>query len=174
MKKKILLGLLIIALFTVTGCNNSNSNSSSESTTKTFKIKDVSIVFDEDSEFHNFKYKNMKGIEPDESKQAIYLEYKNNDIYDGRFTFRIGLLFTSETTLKEFLADNKYEDKTINGISWKKVKVDGTTDGKETSSVIYATEKDSTVYVVNGIVFKESNVDIDGLVSTFINDVTIK
>ena len=167
MKKKIVLNLLIIiTVFTIIGCGKNNAN--------TFKIKDVSIVFDQDAEFHDFKYKNMKGLEPDESKQAVYLEYINKDIYDGRFTFRIGLLFTSETTLKEFLADKKVEDKKNNGIIWKKAQVDSKVDGKEVTSVIYATEKDSKVYVVNGIIFKDSNVNISELMDTFINGVTLK
>ena len=84
------------------------------------------------------------------------------------------MLFTNESTLKEFLAGKKSEDKKINGIEWKKIQVDGTVDQKETTSVIYATEKNSKVYIVNGIIFKESNVDINGLVDVFINTVTIK
>ena len=175
MKRKVLLSLLVIvAIFTITGCGSSSSSTSSKSNSNTFKIKDVSLVFDQDSEFHDFKYKNIKGIEPDESKQAVYLTYTNKDVYDGRFVFRIGMLFTNESTLKEFLAGKKSEDKKINGIEWKKIQVEGTVDQKETTSVIYATEKNSKVYIVNGIIFKESNVDINGLVDVFINTVTIK
>ena len=99
MKKKVLLSLLVIvALFTMTGCGSGDSNSSNSSSKKvsdTFKINNISLVFDQDSEFHDFKYKNIKGLEPDESKQAVYLEYKNQDIYEGRFTFRISLSFIS-------------------------------------------------------------------------------
>ena len=86
MKRKVLLSLLVIvAVFTITGCGSSSSSTSSKSNSNTFKIKDVSLVFDQDSEFHDFKYKNIKGIEPDESKQAVYLTYTNKDIYDGIF-----------------------------------------------------------------------------------------
>ena len=168
MKKKFILGLFIlITLFTITGCGSGDSNSSNSSSKKvsdTFKINNISLVFDQDSEFHDFKYKNIKGLEPDESKQAVYLEYKNQDIYDGRFTFRISLSFSSEVTLKEFLGEH----------SGEKVKLSNKVDNKDTSAIVYATEKNSTVYAVSTTAFTEANVDIEELSNIFINTVTIK
>ena len=52
MKKKVLLSLLVIvALFTITGCGSGDSNSSNSSSKKvsdTFKINNISLVFDQD------------------------------------------------------------------------------------------------------------------------------
>ena len=173
MKKKLLLSILaLVALFIVTGCNNSNT--SSNKTTNTFKIKNVSLVFDQDSEFHDFKYKNAQGLEPDESKQAAYLEYKNQDIYDGRFLFRISLSFTSDVSLKQFLDGHKSEKVKINGITWEKTNLSNTVDNKTTSAIVYATEKNSTVYAVSTTAFQEANVDIEALSNIFINGVTLK
>lgn len=81
MKKKIILSLLVVvALFTITGCGKSNDNennsANSSKVSDVFKIKEVSLKFDQDKEFYNFKYKNINGIDPDESKQAVYLDYK--------------------------------------------------------------------------------------------------
>ena len=139
MKKKIIVSLLVVvALFTITACGNSDTNSSSTSSKKvsnTFKMNNVSLVFDQDSEFHDFKYKNAKELEPDESKQAVCLEYKNSDIYDGRFTFRISLSFADELTLEEFLDGHKSEDVKVNGINWKKTKLSNTVDNKATSAI---------------------------------------
>ena len=173
MKKKILLLLFaIVSLFIMTGCGNSNSSSSSKS--NTFKIKDVSLVFDQDSEFHDFKYKNIKDLEPDESKQAAYLEYKNSNIYNGRFLFRISLSFTNELSLKEFLDGHKSEKVKVNGITWEKVNLNNKVDNKDTMAIVYATEKNSTVYAVSTTAFKEANVDIEELSNIFINGVTLK
>ena len=119
-------------------------------------------------------FSNENGIEPDESKQAVYLEYKNQDIYFGRFTFRISLSFSSEITLKEFLNGHKSEDVKVNGITWKKALLNNTVDNKATSAIVYATEKNSTVYAVSTTAFKEANVDIEELSNVFINNVTIK
>ena len=174
MKKKIVLSLfIVISLFIITGCGNS-SNSSLNKNTNIFKIKDVSLVFDQDSEFYNFKYKNVKDLEPDESKQSVYLDYKNNDIYNGRFVFRISLSFSSETSLKDFLDGHKTEKVNINGINWEKVTISSKTDNKDTSAIVYATEKDSVVYVVSTIAFEEANINIEELSNIFINNVTLK
>lgn len=175
MKKKLLISLLmIVALFTITGCKDSSTNTTSKTVSNTYKIKNVSLVFDQDSEFHDFKYKNVNGLEPDESKQAAYLDYKNQDIYDGRFVFRISMSFTSDVSLEEFLNGHKSEIVKINGITWKKIKLTNKVDNKDTSSIVYATEKNSIVYAVSTMAFNEANVNIEALSNIFINGVTIK
>ena len=177
MKRKILLSLLVIvALFAITGCgnNSSNSNSSSKGNSNTFKIKDVSFVFDQDSEFHDFKYRNSKELTLDESQQSLHLEYVNKNIYNGRFLYRISMSFSDETNLEKFLDGYKSEKVKVNGITWNKVEVKNTTDSKETKSIIYATEKNSILYVVTTLEFSEANVDIETLSEIFINGVTLK
>ena len=169
MRKKIILGVLIlVGLFIFTGCGN-NSNISNE-----FKVKDVSFKFDKDTKFGNINYKNADGLTPDESKQAVYLQYENKDIYDGRFVFRISMGYTNENTLDKFLEGRETTDKKINGINWKMLSIDATSNGKETKSINYVTEKEGTLYVVSIATFKEANVDTDKLAEIFMNGVTIK
>lgn len=176
MKKKILLSLLLITmLFMVAGCGSKNSNSnSSKGSSNTFKIKDVSFVFDQDSEFHDFKYKNAKELTLDESKYSLHLEYVNKDIYDGRFVYRISMAYTNESNLEKFLEGYESKKVKVNGITWDKVEVKNTTDKKETRAIVYATEKNGILYVVTTLAFVEANVDIDTLSEVFVNGVTLK
>ena len=174
MKKKFCLCLLTFLLvLSFTGCDNTSS-SSSRSKSNTFEIKDVKFTFDQDSEFHDFKYKNDKNLPKDESKQSLHLEYVNKDIYDGRFVYRIVLSFSNETNLKEFLDGHSTEKVKINGITWDKATVSGKTDNKDTTSIVYATEKNSTLYVVTIFKFTEANINTEELAEIFINGVTIK
>lgn len=174
MKRKILLCILsIMVLFTLCGCTSTTKTEGTRISNK-IQIKDVTLSFDQDSEFHDFKYKNINGIEPDESKQAVYLDYINKDLYDGRFVFRISMAFSDETNLNEFFENRTTEDVKINGINWKKSKINNKTDNKDTTSIVYATEKNGTLYAVTTIIFNESGVDINTISKIFINGVTLK
>ncbi len=157
-----------MGLFIITGCGNSSRETSK------FKVKNVSFKFDKDTQFGNFNYKNADGLEPDESKQAVYLVYENKDIYDGRFVFRISMAYSDETTLAEFLGDRKTTKKKINGIDWQTLSIDNTSNDKETTSINYVTEKNGTIYAVSILTFKEANVDTEKLAQAFMNGVTIK
>ena len=183
MKRKILISiLLVIALFITVGCESksknqtteNNTNTSSKNNSNTFKIKDVSFVFDQDSEFHDFKYKNSKELTLDESKYSLHLEYANKDIYDGRFVYRISLAYSDETNLEKFFDGYESKKVKINGITWHKATIKNTTDNKETKAIVYATEKNSTLYAVTTVEFVEANIDIEKLSQIFINGVTIK
>ena len=55
-----------------------------------------------------------------------------------------------------------------------KNKLSNKVDNKDTSAIVYATEKNSTVYAVSTTAFTEANVDIEELSNIFINTVTIK
>ena len=172
MKNKYLLSLLIIfSIFLITACGSSSSKEKSKS--NVFKMNDVIIIFDQEDEFHDFKFKNAKELEKDESKQSLHLEYNNKDIYDGRFTFRISLAFSEETNLNDFLDGHESEKVEINGINWEKVSISSKTDGKDTQAIVYATEKDSTIYAVTAVEFKEDNINIENLAEIFINGVTL-
>ena len=174
MKKKILLSLLFVMMLFVTGCGNRSSNSSSKSNSNTFKIKDTSFVFNQDSEFYDFKYKNSKELTIDDSKYSRHLEYKNSDIYDGRFVYRLSLSYTDESNLEKFLDGYESKKVKINGITWQKAIVKSKTDNKDTKAVVYATEKNSVLFAVTAVIFTESGVDVDGLAETFMNGVTLK
>ena len=176
MKRKILLSLLLlVALFTITGCkSNSSTSNQSKGNTNTFKMKNVTFVFDQDSEFHDFKYKNSKELTLDESKYSLHLEYDNKDIYDGRFVYRLSLSYTDESNLEKFLDGYKSEIVKVNGITWHRVALKGTTDNKETKAIVYATEKNSILYAVTAVEFKEANVDIEELAKVFVGGITLK
>ena len=186
MKRIILISLILIALFiglfVLTGCDSNNeekntTNNSSQTTekiTNEFSIGDTVIKFDKEATFKDFSYKNAEGIEPDESQKAVFLEYVNKDIYDGRFVFNIRLAYTDDgTTLEESLKGYTAEKKKINGIDWSIVSIDNTTDNKETTSRVYATEKNGTLYIASIITFKEANVDTDKLAEVFMNGVIL-
>lgn len=186
MKKKVLIIIAIIAvlgigLFVLTGCGDNETESqiesnisSNKSITNEFSIGDKTFKFDKETTFKNFTYKNAEELEPDESKHAVYLEYENKEIYDGRFVFRISLAYTDENTLNEFLEGRTTTDKKINGTTWKTLSIDNTSNNKEITSINYVTEKDGTLYVVSILVFKEANVDITKLADVFMNGVTLK
>jgi len=178
-KKKILLGILVfVALFTITGCGKSNDNennsANSSKVSDVFKIKEVSLKFDQDKEFYNFKYKNINGINPDESKQAVYLDYKNAEIYNGRFVFRISLSFIENTNIKDYLNGKKTTTKKINEINWETLTLNNTVDNKNTTSKVFVTEKGGTIYTVSVMSFNEANIDLKELSEVFINGVTLK
>ena len=175
MKKRTIISLLVIVmLLIITGCKNNNSNSSLNGLSNVFKIKDVSFVFEEDAEFHDFKYKNSKELTLDESKYSLHLEYVNKDIYDGRFVYRISMSYSDATNLEKFLDGYKSEKIKANGITWEKVEIKNKTDNKETKAIVYATEKNSILYAVTFLEFTEANVDIETLSQIFINGVTLK
>lgn len=108
-------------------------------------MKNVSLVFDQDAEFRDFKYRNAKELTLGESQQSLHLDYDNNDIYDGGFAFRISLAFSGDTNLEKFLDGYESEKVTFNGITWDKAIVMSTTDNKEVNAIVYATEKNSTL-----------------------------
>jgi hypothetical protein len=175
MKKYIITLLLTItACFILTGCGNSSSNPLTKSKSNTYKFKNVSFVFDQDSEFNNFKFKNSKELTKDESKYSLHLEYVNKDVYDGRFVYRLALSYTDDSNLEKFFEGHERKKVKINGITWDKTVLDSKVDNKPTKAVVYATEKDSVLYSVSSITFVESGVDIEKLAEVFINGVTLK
>ena len=174
MKRKIILIILLLQVaIIVTGCSSNKSNTLIKKNTNTFKIKDVSFIFDQDSEFHDFKYKSSKELTKDESKYSLHLEYANKDIYDGRFVYRISLSYSDETNLEKFFDGYKIKKVKINGITWNKAIVKNKTDNKETKAIVYATEKNSTLYAVTTVEFTEANVNIEKLAEVFINGVNL-
>ena len=175
MKEKLKLVFLItLLMLTITGCKSNNMNIS-EDNPDTVRIENVFFVFDQDLEFNDFKFKGVKHLNIEESQQAAYFEYHNEDIYNGRFVFRVGLSFTNETTLQNFLGENQSEKVTINGITWDKVTLNNKIDEKDTTATVYATQKNSTVYAVSIIKFSEAEkVDLGKLTEVFMNGVTIK
>ena len=189
MNKKIILVSLIIlmliaGLFVLTGCGNNeneriveNKTSSNSNSTKgvanEFSIGDKNFKFDKETTFNDFVYKNADGLEPDESKMAVYLNYKNNDIYDGNYVFRIAMSYKENMSLDDVADQYKgksYENKNNNGLNW----ITYESNNNNIDTIVYMTEKNNNLYVVNIAKYEECNIDINSLAEIFMNGVTIK
>ena len=191
MKKKIfLISVLIImlctGLFILTGCgkntkNNGNNSSETNSTennspkakdNNTVTIGDKTFKFDKEANFKDFSYKNADGLEPDESQMAVYLDYKNNDIYNGKFVFRIAMSYKENMSLKDVenqYKEKSYESKEINGLNWINYK----SNNNNTDTIVYIAEKNNNLYVVNIGKYEDCNIDINSLAEAFMSGVTI-
>lgn len=180
MKKKVLTSVLAIMLITIlltlTGCgakdNSSKSDKSEkESTVPEFTIGDTTFKFDQDAVFNDLKYKKAEGLESSDSTMATYMVYKNTDVYDGNFVFRIVLMYQEGKTLDESMSDFERENnekKTVNGIEW--TVFDESAQG--TRVIIYATEIDNKVYAIYTQAYTEANVDVIELSEKFMSGVT--
>lgn len=175
MKKRVFSVLLVmVLLFSITGCGSNNSNSSQKNISNKFEVKDVSFTFDKDAEFHDYKYKTADGIVPEESQKAVYLTYRNNEIYDGLYVFRIVLSYSENTSLKDLEsipAESETQKVSINGVSWNKYVNE---KSKNMKVIAYFMERNNTVYVVNIGKYNDADVDVDKLADVFMNGVTIK
>ena len=191
MKKKIfLISVLIImlctGLFILTGCgkntkNNGNNSSETNSTennspkakdNNTVTIGNKTFKFDKEANFKDFSYKNADGLEPDESQMAVYLDYKNNDIYNGKFVFRIAMSYKENMSLKDVenqYKEKSYESKEINGLNWINYK----SNNNNTDTIVYKAEKNNNLYVVNIGKYEDCNIDINSLAEAFMSGVTI-
>ena len=191
MKKKIfLISVLIImlctGLFILTGCgkntkNNENNSSETNSTennspkakdNNTVTIGNKTFKFDKEANFKDFSYKNADGLEPDESQMAVYLDYKNNDIYNGKFVFRIAMSYKENMSLKDVenqYKEKSYESKEINGLNWINYK----SNNNNTDTIVYIAEKNNNLYVVNIGKYEDCNIDINSLAEAFMSGVTI-
>ena len=180
MKKKIVLfSMLTVILFTgvfvLTGCGNNEitaGDTSDKNVANEFSVKGVSFKFDKDSTFNDLKYKNSEGLEPDESKKSCYLTYKNQDIYEGRYVFRIVMMCMENTTIEDEMSENERnnnESTKINGIDWTVFHE----ESENTKVIIHATEVDNKVYAVYVQKYKDADVDIDTLADIFMNGINL-
>lgn len=175
MKKIIIFSLLsVLLLFILTGCGNNEGALNREvsiNNSNEFTVENTSFVFNVDSSFHDFIYKNAEGLEPDESKYACYLTYENKEIYNGRFVFRIVMDFQENKTLNDVTDLPKdLKNKNINNISWKTY----TSNNDKASTIVFVTEKNNNLYVVNVMKYKDANVDINSLSNVFMNGLVLK
>ena len=167
MKK--LLFLLFIGLVIITGCTkNTSSNIGDEIT-----IKGINFKFDDEREFKDFIYKAPVEIEPDESKMANYLTYENKEIYDGRFVYRIVMMFQENTKLEDALKNSNVSNPSYvnyNGQKWNRY----ITDDDKQDAIVFVTEKNNNVYVINVLKYKEVELPLDNLSKVFMNGLKLK
>lgn len=147
MKKKILLSiLLVVTLFTITGCGstkkeenkNNNNNKKEEVVDPTlFKIKDTEFHIDTDREFEGIKYKTSSGFKEIDNftPSSKYMQYNYQpEGSSNYFYFRI-LYYKGKNidfAKKDYLGEEdnfEYKDVTINNIEYKMIdeeRTDGT------------------------------------------------
>ena len=132
MKKKIILSLLVIvALFTITGCGKSDSKGSSS------------------DNLHKLEFVNMRYNEPKNFSKKEPTNIDNNKVLNYFFaedsTKNIKLLYYKNKKESMFLDGDKYVEKEINGIKWKVIHED------DMDNVIYDTyiyEYRNDLYVI--------------------------
>ena len=109
MKKKILLGLLVIvALFTITGCGKSNENS----LTKDGKAKAefVDLIYNEPTDF----VKKEKLIDSEDMKTLIYRLDNTDENISINLYYNKGKNYNYIEN-----SSTKYTEKEINGTTWR-------------------------------------------------------
>lgn len=161
MKKKILLGLLVFALFfTITGCgakkqedNNKKENEFVDETL--FKIKDKEFHLDTDKEFKGLKYKTSSEFKEIDNitPSSVYMQYNYQpDNSSNYFYFRI--LFYKGKDINfaknDYIGNEEqfeYIDVKINGIEGKMI------DEKRTDGTIhhYFITKDGNTFIIDFI-----------------------
>ena len=176
MKKKLLLIIIVIvSLITITGCKKTNSSNTKKNNNKVsneFKVKDVTFKFNKESTFLEYTYMNAEGLEPDESKLSNYLTYKNNDIYNGNYVFRIMMMKIEESSLEDVekhYKDKNYERVVINDIEW----ITYTNKSDTTNVIVYLTEKYGNLYGTNIMKYEDCDLDLNKLAEVFMNGVKL-
>lgn len=174
MKKKILLVLLlIVGIFTITGCgsnetennnrNNTNSNSQKTNDKLEAKVNDLVIELNYTGTLSNMFYKYpSKAVDSSVGTYSI-MDYMNN----GEFVFRILVAKFDNTAIDTAMNSSitkKTGTKNINNIEWN-IYEGIQEDGKKT--IAYACSNDSDVYSVT-FVFDDN---VDDLINLFMNNV---
>ena len=160
MKKKLIISiLLLVALFTITGCGNKEESSEKKEekvVDKTlFKIKDKEFHLDTDKEFQGIKYKVSKDFKEIDNytPSSIYMQYyyqpENSSNY---FYFRILFYKGKDINFaKEDYIGNEEEfelkDVKINDIEYKMI------DEERTDGTIhhYFVTKDGNTFILSFI-----------------------
>ena len=174
MKNKIALSLLVILmLFSITGCGTKKKEEKKEEISNQFEIKNVMFRFDKEGNIEELNYKYSSKLKVDESNMVTYLTYENDDIVNGKFVFRIALFIKYDTNIKALFNGSQYKNystKKINDVNWNVY----VSDVDNIKTYIYAVEKNDKVYVINIGSYKKANIDLDNLVDVFMNGVVIK
>ena len=141
MKKKILLGLLVIvALFTITGCGKNSNNNSNVKSSKEYNINGISFELDKEDSISKMKYKVSNSFDRRaEASTTVYNLYydENKDKYDAsNLVFSISItanIMQSESNIEyainklnnnSSLKNISREQKKINDLTWEYITLD--------------------------------------------------
>lgn len=178
MKKKIIIIMLVISLFTITGCgsnkveNNNSSNSKNDvSDNNTVKIKDEEIKLNYDTNFNNMYFKeNVSKFNTSTMGSNHVIQY----VKDGGVLFEIRMAYIENKTIEESKKEINFEvsSKKINNLEYQYGIWE--TKNNETGDTIYAHQY---FYEFNGttytIVFMSKD-NIDDFEKVFMNNVYFK
>jgi hypothetical protein len=160
MKKKIFLSLLVIvALFSITGCGSSNKEENKEKEEVVdetlFIIKDKEFHLDTDKVFEGLKYKTSSEFKEIDNYtlSSTYMQYNYRpDNSANYFYFRIFFYKGKdiEFAKNDYVGNEEqfeYKDVTINGLEWKMI------DEERTDGTIhhYFITKDGNTFIVDFI-----------------------
>ncbi len=173
MRRKILFSLLvIIALFTITGCGNNEMNNNTNNQKETenkksdkleVKVNDLNIEFDDTGSFKGISYKYpTKAITSNVGTYSI-IDYMNKD----EFIFRIAFYFFENKTLDQVMSNNSIPSigtKTINNKTWNVY--EGIENDRNVTNYVY--EQNDGTYTITFVYDK----DIHELINLFMNNVT--
>ena len=167
MKKKLLIGLLVmIGLFTLTGCGvktNNNSNSASKKEEKSgLKVGKVSVDLNMSGSFHDISYKY-----PEKAQTSNVGTYSIMDLMNGEdLVVRIAMYYFENKTLGEAQPGeglSSVDAIEYNNNVWNVY--EGTKDGKKVMN--YATQEGSDTYTITFI----SNDDLSSFSNEFMKKV---
>ena len=171
MKKKLLLVLLVlVVMFTITGCgqktNDSKGNSGNEEVeTSSLKIGNVSADLKRSGSFHDISYKY-----PDNTTSGNMGVFAIMDLMDGeKLAVRIALYFYENETLGEVQAGSglsSVDAIRYNNNTWNVYK--GIKDGNQVMN--YATQEGDDSYTITFI----SNDEIEEITNDFMKEVIFK
>ena len=166
-----MVSLLIVGVFTITGCGNkenNNTNSTNQTTKDTLEVKvnDLTIELNYTGTLADISYKYpSKAVNSTIGTYSI-MDYMNN----GEFVFRILVAKFDNTSVADAMKSKNIKNvgnKNLNDITWN-IYEGIQDDGKKT--IVYACQHDRDVY---SITFVFDN-NIDDLINLFMNNVKFK
>ena len=172
MKRKIILSILIIiTLFTFTGCSNKN-----EKTNKTIKVNGIKYTFDNNDSFHDMKYKfekDNKNIKVNkEENYRGYVFYQNGTDEE---LFRITLSYKKDKDIfDEFSSFITKDSKTIkyNNLKWYHYYTSEKYDNTILNFYVHQNNNDG--YSISFAQVKDKNLDLNDYIKTFMTNVSFK
>ena len=141
MRKKILLGILVlVALFTITGCGKNSNNNSNMKSSKEYNINGISFELDKEDSISKMKYKVSNSFDRRTgASTTVYNLYydENKDKYDAsNLVFSISItanIMQSESNIEydinklnnnNSLKNISREQKKINDLTWEYITLD--------------------------------------------------
>ena len=161
--KKIFLSLIIIVvLFAATGCGKSTNNSASSELIingEKIKINEIGTLND-----LNYKYSDDFNVESQSS--GVNITYIKDTPQ-----FKISWTYAENGSIEDaikLLAVDEGSKVKINGKTWSAYKKD---DNSEVYK-IYACEYKNSSYIISFVVMPDSNIDLNNLINTFMNNIS--